>query len=35
MVLCPKDIGGMAQTVEHDQSNLGLQCFPRPVCPII
>ena len=32
---CPKDADGMANSVDpdHEQSDLGLHCFPRPVCP--
>ena len=35
-VMCPKDADVMANSVDPDQtaqSDLGLHCLPRPVCP--
>ena len=34
-ILCPKDADRMANNVDPDQeqSDLGLHCLPRPVCP--
>ena len=29
----PKVAAGMADSVDMDQSDLGLHCLPRPVCP--
>ena len=36
-VMCPKDADGMANNVDPDQeqSDLGLHCVPKPVCPKI
>ena len=32
-VIHPKDAEGIANSVDPDQSDLGLHCLPRPVCP--
>ena len=29
----PKDAAGIANSVDLDQSDLGLHCLPGPVCP--
>ena len=32
-VMHPKDAEGIANSVDPDQSDLGLHCLSRPVCP--
>ena len=32
-VMHPVDVDGMANSVYPDQTDLGLHCLPRPVCP--
>ena len=32
-VFCQKDANGRASSEDPDQSDLGLHCLPRPVCP--
>ena len=40
-IMCQKDADGMAnsvvpdQTAPQEQSDLGLHCLPRPICPNI
>ena len=29
----PKDADGMTNSVDPEQSDLGLHCLPRPICP--
>ena len=31
--MSPNGTDGMANSVDPDQSDLGLHCLPRPVCP--
>ena len=32
-VFCQKDANGIANSEDPDQSDLGLHCLPRPICP--
>ena len=34
-VFCQNDANGIANSEDTDQSDLGLHCLPRPVCPKI